>query len=115
MINPKTGTELKLNIFELKNAAKRTIAIFIVLFATSMVLSNFSGFSYSLRMVFDFLSFFDLKVLISSGRKEKKATSVADIRAEPIRRIIITKKPIMIFKSGLLITIPETGNKNNDV
>ena len=40
-MNPITGSVLKSNNFELMKAARRTIVTLIVLFATSIVLSNF--------------------------------------------------------------------------
>ena len=109
-MNPITGSELKSKIFELKNAASNTIAILIVLFATSMVLSSFSGLLCSFRTDLDFLSFSDLNFSISSGLNEKKATSEAETRAEPIRRTIITRKPKTILKSGALMPIPDNRN-----
>jgi len=110
-MNPKTGSELKSNIFRLIKAASKTIAILIVLFATRTVLSSFSGLLYRFRTVFDFLSLCVLSFSISSGLKEKNATSEADIKAEPIRRITMTRRPITILKSGALIPIPETSIK----
>ncbi len=110
-MNPKTGSEVKSNILRLRNAASSTIAILIVLFATSTVLSSFSGLLYSFRIALDFLFLFDLRFSSSSGLKEKKATSEADMRADPMRRIMITKRPITILKSGVLIPIPESSIK----
>ena len=53
------------------------------------------------------LSLFDLNFSISSGLNEKYATSDADIRADPIRRISKKASPIIIFKSGVLTEIAE--------
>jgi hypothetical protein len=110
-MNPKTGSSLKLNILELRNAASSTTAILMVLFATSIVLRSFSGLLYNFRIVFDFSSLLDLRFSSSSGLKEKNATSEADMRADPTRRIMMTRKPITILKSGELIPIPEIRNK----
>jgi len=44
---------------------------------------------------------------MSSGLNEKYATSEPDIRADPKRRIISIKIPIIILKSGELTAIPE--------
>jgi hypothetical protein len=57
------------------------------------------------------LSLFIFRFSRSSGPKEKKATSEADIRADPMRRIMITKMPITTLKSGILIPIPEMSIK----
>jgi len=46
------------------------------------------------------LLLFDLKRSISSGLKEKYATSEADIRADPISSIIRTIRPVIVLKSG---------------
>jgi hypothetical protein len=48
----------------------------------------------------------------SSGVKEKKATSDADTRADPMRRIMITRRPITILKSGVLILMAEISTKD---
>jgi hypothetical protein len=48
------------------------------------------------------LSLFVLKFSISSGLKEKYATSDADIRAEPARRIASITIPVIVCKSGAL-------------
>ena len=45
IMNPITGSALKSKSFELMNADKSTIVIFMVLFATSIVLRSFSGIS----------------------------------------------------------------------
>jgi hypothetical protein len=50
---------------------------------------------------------FDLNFSISSGLKEKNATSAPDIRADPKSRIISIKNPIIILKSGALTVIAE--------
>ena len=109
-MNPRTGWVLKSKIFELKKAASNTIAILIVLFATRMVLNSFSGLLCSFMTALDFLSFSDLNHSISSGLKEKKATSEAETKAEPIKRIIIIIKPKTILKSGALMPIPDNRN-----
>jgi hypothetical protein len=57
------------------------------------------------------LSLVDLKFSISSGLNEKKATSEADIRADPMSRIMITRKPTIILKSGVLMAIPDSRHK----
>jgi len=96
-MNPKTGAALKSKIFELKKAASNTIAILIVLFATRMVLNSFSGLLCKLRTALDLSSLSDLNFSISSGLKEKKATSEAETMADPIRRIMIIRKPTTIL------------------
>jgi hypothetical protein len=82
----------------------------IVLFATSMVLKSFSGLLCNFMTVLNFLSFSDLNLSISSGLKEKKATSEAETKAEPIKRIMIIRKPKTILKSGALMPIPDNRN-----
>jgi hypothetical protein len=82
--------------------------MFIVLFATRIVLNSFSGILYSFRTLFDFLLLSFLNFSISSGPKEKYATSDADIKAEPRRSRTRTINPIIIFKSGGLKIIPDS-------
>ena len=115
IIKPITGSALKSNSLELKKAANNTIAIFIVLLATRIVLRSFSGLLYNLSAIFDCLFLVDLNFSMSSGLKEKKATSAADINAEPNRRIIRISSPINILRSGGLKVIPESGNNNGSV
>jgi hypothetical protein len=67
-----------------------------------------------LSTVLDFLSLFVFRFSISSGLKEKKATSDADISADPIRSIIITRRPMNILKSGVFIPTPDSNNKHDN-
>jgi hypothetical protein len=106
IMNPITGFALKSKSFELINAERSTIVMFMVLFATSIVLRSFSGILYSFRMLFDFRLLSFLNFSKSSGPNEKYATSDADIKAEPRRSRIRTTNPIIIFKSGGLKIIP---------
>jgi hypothetical protein len=48
-----------------------------------------------------------LNFSISSGLNEKNATSDADIRADPSRRIVSIINPIIILKSGALTVTTE--------
>jgi hypothetical protein len=66
-----------------------------------------------LSTVFDFLSLLVFRFSISSGLKEKKATSDADISADPIKSIIINRSPINILKSGVFTPTPESINKHD--
>jgi hypothetical protein len=62
------------------------------------------------------LFLFVLKLSISSGLNEKYATSEADIRADPARRIINMAIPVKVCRSGGVIEIPERiGNKESDL
>lgn len=110
LMNPSSA-ELNTNIEELINAARRTIAILMVLLATRIVLNSFSGLLYSFIVICDFLLLCDLNFSISSGVNEKNATSEADIRADPRRSIIRIMSQITILISGGLTTIPENGNR----
>jgi hypothetical protein len=53
------------------------------------------------------VSLSDLNFSISSGLNEKKATSEAETRADPISSIMIIRKPTTILKSGALMPIPD--------
>ena len=73
IINPNTGSALKSNIFALRKAASRTIAMLMVLFATRTVLRSFSGFPYSLSITLDLLSLIGLKI-VKILRPERKVS-----------------------------------------
>ena len=78
-----------------------------------MVLNSFSGLLCKLRTALDLSSLSDLNFSISSGLKEKKATSEAETMADPIRRIMIIRKPTTILKSGALMPIPDNNIIND--
>jgi len=88
-------------------------ATLIVLLAIRIVLSNLSGLLCSLSAFFAFVLLIVLNDLRSSGLSERYATSEADIKAEPIRRIKSTGNSINKLRLLAFIEIPVT-NVNID-
>jgi|SRR3989339_70513 hypothetical protein len=71
----------------------KTMAIFTKLFETKMVANNSWGFSIRWLMFLNPLLFPSLTWVSSEGSNEKKAISLAEIKAENKSRIKVSIKP----------------------
>lgn len=110
-MKPRVGFAEKSKSLELRKADSRTMAILTVLLATRMVLRSFSGILYNLITL---AAFFDLDVLsfsMSSGLREKKATSEPEIRADETRSSTRMEKPVIRVGSGVCISPAMNGKK----